>query len=172
MVEFIEELRHYCRYPRCRMKLPKPVSNDREAFCSRGCYRGFYRSRCLICEGPLERRNEAQRICSKRKCRRALRTARAMGRYYVAQKGHGGIKSPDFIEPPQPVAPDRGIDWAVRVNSVRIIAPKYVLRQECRKLQEEIEPPGTPSTTLPPTHKNIPVLLRHQARSRRTFPRY
>jgi len=40
----IDVLRHYCRNPRCRSKLPDPVENTREAFCCRGCYRQFYRS--------------------------------------------------------------------------------------------------------------------------------
>ncbi len=53
MTEFKEELRHFCRNPRCRSKLPAPVSNLREAFCTRGCYLGFHRTRCLVCEGKM-----------------------------------------------------------------------------------------------------------------------
>jgi hypothetical protein len=45
--------RHYCRYPRCRMKLPEPVTNEREGFCCRGCYDSFYLKRCRICEKAL-----------------------------------------------------------------------------------------------------------------------
>jgi hypothetical protein len=45
MTEFIEELRHYCRNPRCRSKLPNPIANPREAFCARGCHGSFYRKR-------------------------------------------------------------------------------------------------------------------------------
>jgi hypothetical protein len=52
-----EEVRHYCRNPRCGSKLPAPVSNSREAFCTRGCYNSFYLSRCLICEGVSNSRN-------------------------------------------------------------------------------------------------------------------
>jgi hypothetical protein len=64
MVEFSnEKLRHYCRNPRCRSKLPAPVANEREAFCCRGCHSSFYRHRCLICEGEMERKTENQLVC-------------------------------------------------------------------------------------------------------------
>lgn len=61
MTEFATNLRRRCRNPKCRLKLPEPVSNEREAFCCRGCYRSFYRHRCLICEQPMERKTERQR---------------------------------------------------------------------------------------------------------------
>jgi hypothetical protein len=49
MTEFAETaLRHYCRNPRCQSKLPTPVFNSREAFCTKGCHSSFYRRRCLI----------------------------------------------------------------------------------------------------------------------------
>src|SRR4029077_1815480 len=41
MTEFATNLRRRCRNPKCCLKLPKPVSNEREAFCCRGCYRSF-----------------------------------------------------------------------------------------------------------------------------------
>jgi len=56
--------RHYCRNPRCRSKLPAPVENHHHAFCARGCYESFYRSRCLVCEDPMQRRREGQQIRS------------------------------------------------------------------------------------------------------------
>jgi hypothetical protein len=56
--------RHYCRNPRCRMKLPVPVENGHHAFCTPGCHTSFYRSRCLVCEDPMRRRREGQRIKS------------------------------------------------------------------------------------------------------------
>jgi hypothetical protein len=72
------------------MKLPEPVSNEREAFCCRGCYRSFYRHRCLICEQPIERKTERQLVCGKRKCRNALAARCGLGRY---------LRSPDAISP-------------------------------------------------------------------------
>jgi hypothetical protein len=58
------KLRHHCRNPRCRLKLPVPVENEHHAFCCRGCYVSFYRSRCLVCEEPIRRKNERQRFGS------------------------------------------------------------------------------------------------------------
>jgi hypothetical protein len=58
-------LRHRCRNPRCRMKLPVPVENEHHAFCSRGCYGSFYRNRCRVCERDLRKagkRGDAGRV--------------------------------------------------------------------------------------------------------------
>jgi hypothetical protein len=55
-------LRHQCRY--CRTQLSEPTDNPRRAFCTRGCHSSFYRSRCLVCEGPIRRKNEAQKFGS------------------------------------------------------------------------------------------------------------
>jgi len=57
-------LRHYCRNPHCRGKLPEPVENLHHAFCTRGCHARFYRSRCLVCEEAMQRRRENQRFKS------------------------------------------------------------------------------------------------------------
>ena len=82
MTEFTETaMRHMCRYPKCRSKLPAPVSNHREAFCARGCHTSFYRKRCLVCEQQMERKTEHQLLCGKRACRKALRASSDLGRY-------------------------------------------------------------------------------------------
>jgi hypothetical protein len=83
MTEIIEEkdFRHFCRNPKCRSKLPTPVSNEREAFCARGCHNSFYLRRCLVCEDPLQRRNKTQRVCRKSRCRSAWRARAGFGRY-------------------------------------------------------------------------------------------
>jgi len=57
-------LRHYCRNLRCRSKLPAPVENTHFAFCTPGCHASFYRSRCLVCEEPMRRKRESQRVKS------------------------------------------------------------------------------------------------------------
>jgi hypothetical protein len=80
----VEEYRHYCRNPRCRMKLKRPVSNTREAFCTKGCHSSFYRRRCLICEGEMKRRTENQLVCGKRRCRNALQGGPNLGRYHAS----------------------------------------------------------------------------------------
>ena len=62
-------------------KIKAPVSNRREAFCARGCHTAFYRKRCLVCEGPIERTRDDQKICRKAKCRSAWRARTGFGRY-------------------------------------------------------------------------------------------
>ena len=75
LTDFTAELRHRCRNPRCRSKLPAPVANAREAFCARGCHGAFYRARCLVCEGTIEQPRRGTRlICKKAKCKNAWRT--------------------------------------------------------------------------------------------------
>jgi hypothetical protein len=102
MSDFAVELRHRCRNPKCRSKLPAPVSNEREAFCCRGCFNAFYRHRCLICEQEMDRKNEGQKVCSKRKCRNALRQLKtagsALGRYFPRSASLAPQEVPDFIE--------------------------------------------------------------------------
>jgi hypothetical protein len=69
--------KHYCRNPRCRSRLPEPVENEHRAFCALGCFEGFYRSRCRVCErdistNPLtgeRRRASARRQTCGRKCK-------------------------------------------------------------------------------------------------------
>ena len=55
-------LRQRCRY--CRSRLAAPVENEHYGFCTRGCHSSFYRSRCLVCEEPMQRKNERQRFKS------------------------------------------------------------------------------------------------------------
>ena len=63
MTEFVETaMRSMCRNPRCRSKLPSPVSNPRDAFCTRGCHMAFYRKRCLVCECAIEQPKRGQRL--------------------------------------------------------------------------------------------------------------
>jgi hypothetical protein len=35
------------------MRLKAPVDNQHRAFCCRGCYQQFYRTRCLVCERDI-----------------------------------------------------------------------------------------------------------------------
>ena len=55
---------HRCRNQRCCLKLPAPVENEHHGFCTSGCHASFYRSRCLVCEEPMRRKNERQRFGS------------------------------------------------------------------------------------------------------------
>lgn len=84
------KMRVKCR--RCEAKLDQPTSNDRSAFCCRGCFRMFYDKRCLVCEAPMERKSAKQMICGKRKCRNRL----------GAMKGYHGMGK--FIDSPRVAA--------------------------------------------------------------------
>jgi hypothetical protein len=44
--------------------LPAPTENLRRAFCTRTCHARFYRSRCLVCEDEMQRKQENQRFKS------------------------------------------------------------------------------------------------------------
>ena len=86
MVEFTENLRRKCR--RCKSKLPTPTSNEREAFCCRGCYEQFYRKRCRVCECDInqpteegEKQGRPRLICKKAKCKSAWRAGIRFGRF-------------------------------------------------------------------------------------------
>jgi hypothetical protein len=128
MVEFTEtKMRHRCRNPKCRSKLPAPVSNDREAFCARGCHTSFYLHRCLVCEGPLERTREDQRVCRKAKCRSAWRAQAGFGRFVASSGAKSASEKPVNKGANQAAAIDRGIEWAIAVNRSRIVAPRRVL---------------------------------------------
>jgi hypothetical protein len=64
-------LRHSCRH--CRTELAEPIENLRRAFCARGCYRSFYRSRCVVCEETFRRKTEWQKTCIRKACKAELR---------------------------------------------------------------------------------------------------
>jgi hypothetical protein len=93
MTDFKVELRHYCRNLRCRSKLPAPVANLRSAFCTKGCHSGFYRKRCLVCEGEMVRKTENQLVCGKRRCRNALQAHDGFGRYHASSAGVTPLKN-------------------------------------------------------------------------------
>jgi hypothetical protein len=62
------ELRHRCRNQRCRSKLPEPVENPHRAFCCRGCFEQFYRTRCLVCE--TRKHHQRRQLCGHVNCKR------------------------------------------------------------------------------------------------------
>ena len=99
MVDFTETaMRKMCRNPLCGSKLAAPVSNSREAFCARGCHTAFYRKRCVICEGPIERKTEHQKLCKKAKCRNAYNRGFDLGRYGASKTVSAPLKNVDSIE--------------------------------------------------------------------------
>jgi hypothetical protein len=101
MTEFTQTLRHYCRNPRCRSKLPSPASDPRKAFCTRGCHSSFYLKRCVVCEASFTKTRTNQKVCRKARCRQAFR--RTKERFIAFEAS----KSPDFIGSKPPPASDR-----------------------------------------------------------------
>ena len=169
--EFEIELRHYCRNPKCRMKLKQPVANPANAFCCRGCEGGFYRSRCVVCEGPLERKTEGQKLCGKRKCRLAWERSQYYKRAGTAAAPKHPLKtsiklgiktaprrsSTIFAKPPLNILGD-AFRWP-NANSI----DRQVLRAI---IAAEIDTPE-PQAALPPAGNHvlpddlsIPLLLR------------
>jgi len=116
MTDFVETaMRSMCRNPRCRSKLPTPVSNPRDAFCTRGCYSSFYRTRCRVCECAIEQPKRGQRlVCNKPRCYAASRSREALGRYHPSGEVQinskkpmkSGLKSGLKLDP-------RSISWLV-----------------------------------------------------------
>jgi hypothetical protein len=110
MVDFDTKTGKRCRNPKCRMKLPEPVINEREAFCCRGCYQSFYLHRCIVCEKPIERTTANRKICKKSKCRNALAGGEGFGRYHAdsgktSQVAAPAVRSVAAAEPVE--APDQ-----------------------------------------------------------------
>src|SRR5215471_18260652 len=118
-------MRRYCRNPRCRSKFPQPVANPREAFCVRGCHSSFYLKRCLVCEGPMARKREDQKVCRKSKCRSTFRAGFDAGRYLPSSFAKLGSKTPDFIGSKQPFKADRAPSWRIVATGPPITANQY-----------------------------------------------
>ena len=94
MVDFDIQTRKRCRH--CRMRLPEPVVNEREAFCTRGCYGSFYLHRCRVCEAALPKSKGRPRvICKKAKCRNAWNAGEGFGKYATANFSSQASKNPE-----------------------------------------------------------------------------
>ena len=96
MTEFAETaMRSMCRNLRCRSKLPTPVCNPRDAFCTRGCHTAFYRKRCRVCECNIEQPKRGQRfVCNKPRCYAAFKDREALGRYHPSGEVQINSKKP------------------------------------------------------------------------------
>jgi hypothetical protein len=62
---------HYCRNPNCRSLMAEPVENANAGFCCAGCFERYHRTRCVICERPLQqpKTGGAKYLCGRRTCR-------------------------------------------------------------------------------------------------------
>ena len=114
MTEFGTEYRHYCRNPKCRTKLPTPISNPREAFCPETtCRERFYRLRCYACEEKKPGRLDAH-TCGRRKCKNALRV---LGPPYDSRRVE--IASGNPIKSGLPEGPKSRLDkWRILAGEI------------------------------------------------------
>jgi len=72
-----DHLRHRCRHPRCGLKLRHgPTDNPRAAFCTAKCFDSYFRRRCLVCERPIDRKNERRQLCGRARCRKQFQRHR------------------------------------------------------------------------------------------------
>jgi hypothetical protein len=119
-----EALRHRCR--KCRGKLKAPTDNEHRAFCTRFCFDAFYRKRCRVCEEPMLRKNEGQRIKSGHNhCKADLR------KWPQKYAFRAGDVPPDgFRKPKSRNAHSTGIKSALASNRARIISPAHVIAVE------------------------------------------
>ena len=96
MTEFTQTLRHYCRNPRCRSKLPSPASDPHKAFCTRGCHSSFYLKRCLVCEGDKPDGSQLnRRFCRRPRCKAKYQKNRALFDLSVTSGHSRAISAPD-----------------------------------------------------------------------------
>ena len=119
-----EDLRRRCR--QCRAKLPAPVSNDREAFCCSGCQASFFRTRCEVCEEPIEQPTGggARFTCDKAKCKRARRS-RLHVRYPTLNAANAIQERPVNTGPKVVINDDRARPWRVVAAGAPISANQY-----------------------------------------------
>jgi hypothetical protein len=90
-------IRHRCRNVRCGAKLKVPTADARDAFCSAGCFASYYRSRCRVCERPIDRKTERRLVCKRSECRHEFQRhpERFSGpRYPTVVLGHNASENP------------------------------------------------------------------------------
>jgi hypothetical protein len=119
-----ENPRHRCR--NCRAKLPAPVTNAREAFCGPGCHGSFFRTRCRVCEEPIEQPPRGTRIiCNKARCRNARRAGLDSSRYPTSITAEPLSERPVNKGPKVGISDDRASSWRVIAAGAPISANQY-----------------------------------------------
>jgi MT-A70 len=86
-------IRHRCRNVRCGSKLKAPTDDARDAFCCAACFGSYFRSRCRVCERPIDRKTDRRLVCKHSKCRHEFQRhpERFSGpRYPGVVLGHNG----------------------------------------------------------------------------------
>jgi hypothetical protein len=155
MVDFKVETRKRCRH--CKMKLPTPTGNEREAFCTRGCYNSFYLHRCRVCEKSIERTTANRKICKRSKCRNALKAGEGFGRYHAdSAQTTRASKNPELMQNPliscgsasASNTPDR-TNTAYAERPRRIAAGRLTINQYHRAVVGDAPDPNGGLPTIP-----------------------
>jgi hypothetical protein len=155
MVDFEQATRKRCRH--CKMKLPKPVVSEREAFCTRGCHQSFYLHRCIACEGKIERTTANRKVCKKSKCRNALAAGRGFGRYHAdSARTSPASKNIELMQKPLiPCGSASASDTVDRTNEAyaerpwRIVAGRPTLNEYHRAVVGDAPNPNGGLPTIP-----------------------
>jgi hypothetical protein len=120
-----ENLRHRCRNPQCRVKLPAPVTNARDAFCCCGCHASFFRTRCRVCEAPIKQPARGTRlICNRAKCKSVWRAGLGLGRYPTPSRAES-IREVPVNKGPKVGSSDDRASWLVVAARAPISANQY-----------------------------------------------
>ena len=120
-----ENLRHRCRNPQCRVKLPAPVTTARDAFCCCGCHESFFRTRCRVCEAPIKQPARGTRlICKRAKCKSVWRAGLGLGRYPTPSRAES-IREVPVNKGPKVGTNDDRASWLVVAAGAPISADQY-----------------------------------------------
>jgi hypothetical protein len=166
MTEFTQTLRHYCRNPRCRSKLPSPASDPRKAFCTRGCHSSFYLNRCLVCENDKPAGSTARRkLCRRPKCEGRYRKNSAHYSFLGADTTSAanvprsaqstGIKSADFDDRPWHIVAGPKITAAVYHCATLPVDPETAKRIAAANDRHRIRQETAWSRPRPPAPKEM-----------------
>jgi hypothetical protein len=92
--------RHRCRNVRCGAKLKTPTGNPHAAFCCRGRFDSFYRTRCRVCERPIDHKTKRRLVCKRSECRHEFqRRPECFSGPTSSGSGLGHISSRNPIKP-------------------------------------------------------------------------
>ena len=113
MTELLPKSRCCSRNPKSRSKLPKPAATTTKPSALAAVVRPF-RRRCFVCEGPIERSRDDQKVCRKAKCRSAWRARTGLGRYIASSDAKLPSKKPvNKGAKGAPKRDPRSISWLV-----------------------------------------------------------
>jgi hypothetical protein len=147
MVNFNQETRKRCRH--CKMNLPVPTSNARQAFCRRAATN---RSTGIAAWRAKTRSSGRQPIAKSARNRSAGTLYADSGKTTHGSKNLepapetliscGSASASDTVARSNRVCANFGIDQAIRANRARIVGPKRVLDVEIGGREKIVSPDG------------------------------